>query len=232
MGTNEQFLGIRSRKLNNTLHALSRLVGSANKIPYFTGTRNAAFLDFHDDDTLAEDSATALVSEQAIKAYADDLATNLSAKFLHVREEQTSGTAGSTPAATTYETMVLNTVKTNDLSGDGVALASNQITGLPAGDYYFEAQVPVFTGTSGTAYGIRSKLYDVTGAADLFLGSTCRIASGENSWATASGRFTLSTASSIELRARVGISGGPTRWGTSTSQDTEVYSELKIWKVA
>lgn len=53
------------------LAALAGLTSAANKVPYLTGATTAGLLDFLDDDSQAADSATAIASQQSIKAYAD-----------------------------------------------------------------------------------------------------------------------------------------------------------------
>ena len=53
------------------LAAVAGLTSAANKVPYFTGSGTAGVLDFLDEDAMGSDSATAVASQQSIKAYVD-----------------------------------------------------------------------------------------------------------------------------------------------------------------
>lgn len=54
-----------------TLTALAGLATGANKVPYSTGTDTFGQLDFLDQDNMASNSATAIPSQQSVKAYVD-----------------------------------------------------------------------------------------------------------------------------------------------------------------
>jgi len=57
----------------NSLDAIGGLTFAANKIPKATGPSGASLLDFLDEDNMASNSATAIPSQQSVKAYADSV---------------------------------------------------------------------------------------------------------------------------------------------------------------
>jgi hypothetical protein len=146
--------------------------------------------------------------------------------LLHVRDEKSSGTSGGGISSGSFVTRTLNTSVTNEISG--ASLSSNKIT-LPAGTYYIFAKVPAVevndhkailyndSDSSNTIIGTNEYAYQIGGAKSSFV----------------SGRFTIASSKNFEIRHRVGTSNAGNGGGNSTSYSvTEVYTDVKIWKVA
>lgn len=156
------------------------------------------------------------------------------AQLLHVREEQTAGVGTSTSASAAFNTQVLNTVKTNEISG--ASLASNTIT-LPAGTYFIDARSVAYSYSiaSGSYGKLKSRLRNTTAGTTLLAGTTI---GWQNGGASAIyvvgppshvvGRFTLAGTTDIQLQAYPVNGAVPLAFGT----ETEVYAEVLIWKVA
>lgn len=151
-------------------------------------------------------------------------------QLVHVRDEQTSGTAGGSYASGAWRQVRLNTSKTNEVSG--VALSSNQLTGVPAGTYYLEAHVPFFT-ANGVSVTAQARLQNITDGSTILLGTN--VGSNGSSEQVkygicpVRGRFTLSGSKTIEVQIQgsQNITGG-----MAGSFGTEVYASLMIWKIA
>jgi hypothetical protein len=149
------------------------------------------------------------------------------APYLHVREEQPSGTAGGT-GSIGFNTRAMNTVVGSNLI-PGTSLAGNIVT-LPAGTYYFEASAP----TSQTGI-TKLSLYNNTDAADILVGTPLGAGAGNSLCLSAlcSGRFTISATKGVKLRHYLQASSSTYDLGIpASSGQVEAYASLKLWKVA
>ena len=148
-------------------------------------------------------------------------------EVIHVRDEKAAGTQAGSFSSGSFVTRVLNTVKTNTISG--ASLASNQIT-LPAGTYWCEGSAP------GHACGNhQARLQNTTASTTLITGCTMYAASaspGITNRADIAGIFTLSVQSVIELQHRCSSSKTTDGLGPAANFGTEVYAEAVFWKVA
>ena len=153
------------------------------------------------------------------------------AQLLHVREEQTSGTAAAgTITVDTWVTRTLNTTKTNDISG--ASLASNQIT-LPTGTYEIDGlSVAYYCHTH------QARLRNITAGTTLIVGTTSqstRIATSAdaalNDHSLLRGRFTLAASSVLEVQHNADHASGT--WGQPGSRgEVEVYADIMIRKIS
>lgn len=145
-------------------------------------------------------------------------------RLLQVRDEKTSGTNGGASTTGSWVTRTLQTIQTNEVAA---TLSSNEIV-LPAGTYDIDGSSPGFACGNHQA-----RLYNVTGAAVLVLGTT-EVAHQSDTVKTRSfvqGRFTLAVASNVRIEHRFGVAyangmGFASGWGV------EVYTDCQLRKVS
>jgi hypothetical protein len=148
------------------------------------------------------------------------------AQLLHVRDQQSSGTAGGAFNNGDWRTRVLNTSVTNEITS--ATLSANRIS-LPSGTYFIKAIAPAFRCDLHQA-----RLYNITDTSLILTGTTASADEGGNgfSHSIVQGRFTLGGTKSLELQHRCSTTRGTNGLGVACSFGTEVYSEVMIWKIA
>ena len=117
------------------LAALAGLTSAANKVPMFSGSGAATVIDFLDEDGLSSNSATAVPSQQSVKAFVEAQVQGLDIKE-SARLASTANVAGS------YSSGVLTVTSAGVLTIDGGNVAVNnrvllkdQTTGTQNGIY-------------------------------------------------------------------------------------------------
>ncbi len=149
--------------------------------------------------------------------------------LLHVQEEQATTVQGGASSAG-VNTRVLNTVKTNEISG--ASLASNKIT-LPTGTYEVYAGAACYRGDAHRAW-----LYNVTDAGVEVYGANnyARDGGGGSAarWTTSlvRGRFTIAATKDFELRHQIDNAEATNGLGIAGNDGrTEVYSFVQIREI-
>lgn len=183
-------IGTNVQAQNATLQAIADQTEAANKVQYYSADNTPSLLDFKDEDDMASDSATAVPSQQSVKAYVDaEIASVATGPTLGTPQATTSGSSVSVtgiPAGTKRVTVMLNGVSTTGTGVPRIQLGDSG--GLETGSYVGFAQ-----GTSGASssiatveytdgFGLRdtwSASYACTGVIELtHAGSNLWIASG------------------------------------------------------
>jgi len=149
-------------------------------------------------------------------------------QLLHIRDEKSNNTQGGTFTSGAWQKRDLNTTKTNEITG--ASLSSSVIT-LPSGTYYIEASAPAIeVGTH------KAKLYNTSDSSDVIIGTSQHNRSDNNyasSRSIVSGRFTISAQKNFELQHRCNDTRNTDGFGKACNFSVvEVYSDVKIWKVA
>jgi len=149
-------------------------------------------------------------------------------QLLHIKDEKSNNTYGGTFTSGAWQKRDLNTVKTNEITG--ASLSSSVIT-LPSGTYYIEASAPAIE-----VGAHKAKLYNTSDSSDVIIGTSQHNRSDNNyasSRSIVSGRFTISAQKNFELQHRCITTRGADGLGfASNFSVVEVYSDVKIWKVA
>lgn len=146
--------------------------------------------------------------------------------FAVVSDQKTSGTAGGTPASTSFETRNLNT---EVFDPDGiVTVSSNQFT-LIAGTYIIDWECPHYRGNSAT-----SVLYDITGSATVetstsgYDNTTSGLTTGLT---TGRARVVITSNNTYEIRMKVSTIYNSVGYGVAANGNPETYTTVRIMKI-
>lgn len=186
--------------------------------PYIGTTQVSAF---HDQDDMSSNSATAVASQQSIKAYVDNA---FNRNLLISWYELPSGTTAETYTSGGWRTLTQNTLNYNSISG--ASLSSNQFT-LPAGTYYIEAFATSFGGDQ-----FKTRLYNVTDATTTLVGSGSRSDGSDPSTvqSVTKGVFTIGATKVFERQIWVTLNSG-SNVGFSAPGVPEVHNMTEIRKI-
>jgi hypothetical protein len=147
-------------------------------------------------------------------------------KLLHIQDQKANGAQGGTFTNGAWRTRTLNTEITDEI---GSTLSSNQFT-LPSGTYFILARAP---GRSVDAH--KAKLANISDGTDVLIGSNSYSDSSVTTQTDSviSGRFTISSTKIFEIQHRCQTTVATHGFGIDNNFGiNEIYTDVKIWKVA
>ena len=192
-----------------------------------------------DGDLLEQNALVAARTVEVMYLLADDQyrvlsglgGSNIEAASVILANQQSNTVAGGTATAGSWQTYTLNTEVLNDLTGEGSALSSNEIT-LPAGKYIFHASAPFYqTGNS------KLRLYNVSDAtvvADQSCSQVNADATDQAAFVCAlQGKFEISSTKVFRLEYRVQTTNSGDGLGEAASfSEAEQYGVLTFLRPA
>ena len=155
----------------------------------------------------------------------------LASNYMLVVDEKTSGSAGQSLTAATWNIRELNDKKVDAITG--ASLTANQIT-LPAGTYDIKASAGAMDIDGAASESLhKTAIYDTTGSSYLAYGLNSRNIADATTNATftysnITARITLGVESVLELRHYVSSSSSG---GFAISQGVETYASVEIRKL-
>jgi hypothetical protein len=200
---------------NSTINLTTKVTGT---LPVANGGTGLAALGTSLQVLRTNTGATAL-------EFATVTGTVFGSALLHVRDEKSQGTNGGS-SSSGNNTRVLNTVKTNEISG--ASLASNTIT-LPSGTYFINAYAPGYQ-----TYEHKLRLRNTTDSSYTLEGVSMFLSADYNGGGVTClfGRFTITAQKDFQLYNYISAATASNGLGRASSQGTEVYADVMIWKVS
>lgn len=149
------------------------------------------------------------------------------AGYIHIRDEKAQNIAGGTFTAGAWRTRDLTIIVSDPSSL--VSLGSHQITINAAGTFRYWISVPCFYGDSH-----QGRLYNVSDTAVEKLGTVGRIntANPDQTRSFIYGAMVLAGSKVFEVQHWCTRTQATNGFGFAGNIDTEVYTEVEIWKVA
>lgn len=153
--------------------------------------------------------------------------TNTYLPYIKLTETQAANTQGGTFTTGAWRTRTLNTEDTD--TGAICALAANQFT-LAAGTYRIRATAPCIYVNQHKA-----KLYNVTGAADVLIGTTefsGASGSGVMTSSIITGVFTIAAGQALEIQHQGAATKATDGFGVASNFGvSEVYTMVELWRI-
>ena len=169
-----------------------------------------------DEDNMASDSATNLITQQSAKAYVD--------AYIYLRDGKSGGTDGGTATSGSWEKRTITEEK--DV-GNHVTVSSSVIV-LDAGTYQCRISAPAYK-----VDGHQIRLRNTTAGSTLVIG-TIEHTSAADTVATRSFMvdiFTIAGSQNLEIQHRVETTNADDGHGNGVSLgETNIYTIAEFWK--
>lgn len=155
-------------------------------------------------------------------------AGGLFSSYAILADQKTSGSGGGTFTSGSWQTRDL---QTEVYDGIGLSIATNAFT-LPAGDYLIKWYTPAWN-----VSGHQSRLYDVTGTAEIEVGSTAYTPAGVihaggnvSDWSLGAARVSPSSSNAYRIEHRCQVTKATEGFGPYLSFGTEQFTVVEIFK--